>query len=767
MERPSGKDNGDGKNGVRVPRRPVGPEGKASRRSRLFALQRGLSAPDALEATQFVQERPQLAAAKSSPKHRRLPKGKRRLPYLSASRRMVSPAAVQPPVWKSLGPTSIPDGQTYGTGGNHRIGASGRVAGVAVDPTDPQHILVASAGGGIWQTWDDGTTWSPQTDFEASLSMGAIAFAPSDPRRVYAGTGEGDSNSRLGVGLLRSLDGGTTWRLLRSTFLSGFGVFDIAVDPNDPLHVFVATGVIDYDTFTAFGHLLESTNGGEKWEARRNELTWDISINPTDPMEVFAASYDGLFKSSNGGTSWQPEPFVQRQVNAFERIEVCHAPSNPNIVYVFAAYYDGSWRYRGGVWRRSKARGAFVRQALPPKLELKQASYDWCAAVDPSDENVLYVGAIHVHKGVRSSNTQWEWENISSRDSGDSIHPDQHHITFSPADSKTVYIANDGGLYRSPNGGTQWTSLNEGLAITEFEYIAQHPDNLTWIIGGTQDNGTLRLKGNGVWETIADGDGGDCGVNELVPNVCFHSYYDMGLEVSESSGDRTSWDWVGPGSVEIPSLFYPPLESRHGIVVQGGAIVVIAQMNQLSAIESGRILWPTVHLPQPDYPILQYCTAIWIRNEQEILVGTQFGNIYRIVNEFGWREAKLVATPRKDAYVSDIYVDANQPGWIWVTYSTINAGHVFLSKDNGARWANKSADLPNIPVNAIVADVQDHRIVYVGTDNGVYRTIDSAITWNDFSNGLPYAIIGDLLFHEKHRVLRAATRSRGIWEVTV
>jgi hypothetical protein len=128
-----------------------------------------------------------------------------------------------------------------------------------------------------------------------------------------------------------------------------------------------------------------------------------------------------------------------------------------------------------------------------------------------------------------------------------------------------------------------------------------------------------------------------------------------------------------------------------------------------------------------------------------------------------WQAPVALATPR-DGYVSDIHVDANSR--IWVTYSTIlGGGHVFVSKNNGASWANRSTGLPIIAFNAIVTDPSNADRVYAGADNGVYRSTNAGSSWVDFSNGLPNAIVGDLLFHAAQRRLRAGTRNRGVWEL--
>lgn len=732
------------------PRNIAVPGGKAVERIRLFDLQRGL---DPIRVQDGMVQPPQPRKTKSTPATER---GKRagksvekttrskiqRVPYLGAYKKKLELGRRlrRPPSWEFLGPSFIPKGQTYGKGGNNRPPVSGRISGIAVCPRNPRRILISAAGGGIWESQDTGRNWQPRTDFQPTLSMGAIAIAPSNPDIVYAGTGEGDIVSRLGVGLLVSNDGGTSWDLRSSAALTGIGVYDIAVDPDDARHLLVAT----------WASLLESRNGGRGWVTHRRERTWDLSINPSNSSEIFAACADGLYRSVSGGQSWRRVNIANWPAGDLARMEVCHAPSDGNVVYVFAAIGG-----RAYLWRRARAGGGFTRQPTPRGLKVTQAWYDWCAAVAPDDPDTLYLGAIHLYKGVRRRRGRWRWRNISSRRIGDSIHPDQHFITFGPKNADVVYIGNDGGIFRSPDGGEKWRALNKGLGITEFEYLAQHPTDLTWIIGGTQDNGTLRNGKNGTWNQVAFGDGGDCGVNISKPKTCYHSFFGMGMARSTTGGGWRSWTRIGPNT-NVERLFYPPLEVRRNVVVQGGASVFISN-------NSGNN-WERVDLP-PQPNARHVASAILIKGANEILVGTNLGNLYRVRRIGGrWRAPVLLGRPRV-AFMSDIIVDTIQPNWIWVTYSAINGGHVYFSPDGGANWQNRSSNLPNIPINAVVTDPKNSRHVYVGGDNGVYRTTNAGTSWVDFSRALPNAIVGDLLFHAKKRVLRAGTRNRGVWQL--
>src|SRR5204863_3626627 len=144
--------------------------------------------------------------------------------------------------WRSLGPAGIPDGQTYGSGPGGLATMAGRVSAIAVDPSDSEHVLVGGAAGGVWETRDGGTSWTPRTDDQPTLSVGALAFDPTNPSTVYAGTGEGNSEYfHLGQGILVSRDGGSTWTVVASHVFAGIGFYRLVVDPRNPQRLLVAT----------------------------------------------------------------------------------------------------------------------------------------------------------------------------------------------------------------------------------------------------------------------------------------------------------------------------------------------------------------------------------------------------------------------------------------------------------------------------------------------------------------------------------------------
>jgi hypothetical protein len=659
--------------------------------------------------------------------------------FMDAAEQLGPPTGTGPQ-WRWLGPTTIPNGQTYGAS---RVNVSGRVSAIAVDPGNAAHVLAGGANGGVWESFNRGGSWAPRTDYQATLTVGAIAFDPSNRLTVYCGTVEGNWWWYLGAGILRSSDGGTSWTPHCTAPFVGQGFYALIVDSANRNHLLAGT--------TA--GLYVSTNGGTAWTQRRSRRTWEIAMAPAGgaSAEILAACVDGLYRSTNGGTSWAAVA-LPGSPGAFDRLSVGISRSNPAVAY--------AWGASGGtahLWRR--AGGAWTAVAPPPGVATGQAWYDWFLAVAPDNANQVYCGAIETHRGDLAGGV-WTWRNLTNKGAvGQSIHPDQHAIAFEPGTPNTIYVGNDGGLYRSPDRGITWVHCNNGLGITEFEYLAQDLGTSRWIIGGTQDNGTERWTGSGVWDHVDDGDGGDVAVNRTNPNIVFHTYFNMSPVRSTTKGNFSSWTGIVPA---IPagegSLFYPPLEcsaSGGNTVAIGGGALYVSRNNGAA--------WTRLAFPNGGT-----ASAMYIPNPDNVYVGLTDGRIFRTRwNGVSWTALTALTTPRAGAWVSDLWVDPNLTR-IWATHTSVGGGRVWRSDNGGASWTNQStAALPALPINAIQVHPSNANRAWVAADLGVYQTLNGGASWSDFSNGLPNAFVGDLIYHQHARVLRAGTRNRGVWEIPV
>ena len=656
--------------------------------------------------------------------------------YLAAADVMGPPTPFGPQ-WRSCGPSTVVNGQTYGA---TRINVSGRVSALAVDPSNGAHVLAGAANGGVWESFSRGASWAPRTDFQRTLAVGALAFDPAAPSTVYCGLGEGDWWSWLGVGVLRSTNGGTTWATLCTAPFVGDGFYCLVVDPSNRMRLFAGTR----------GGLWVSTDGGVNWNRRRTQTTWSIARRGN---EILAACADGIFRSTNNGNTWNAVALPGAPAT-FQRLSVVIAPSDATIAYAW-----GSSGTAGFLWRR--AGGTWTAVAVPPGAAFNQAWYDWYIAVAPDQANQVYCGAIDIHRGTLAGGT-WTWVNLSSKTSGgNSIHPDQHSIAFEPSRPATVYAGNDGGVFRSDDRGINWIHCNNGLQISEFEYIAHNIGVSRWLIGGTQDNGTNRWTGPATWEHVDDADGGDCGTNRVNPLVVFHTRQWWALFRSTTGGAFGSWTNITPArpAGEGAGLFYPPFEcsaTTGNTIAYGGQSLYVSR-------DLGTT-WTRLA-----FPAAGVASALYVPDLDTVLVGLTDGRIFRTRFSAGaWGGLTALTPPRAgNPWISDLHAEAGGIGRIWATITTVGGGRVFRSDDGGVTWSNRTAGLPNLPINAIEVDAGNRNRVWVGADLGVYQSLDAGATWADLSASLPNAYVGDLAFHPHARVLRAGTRNRGVWEIPV
>jgi photosystem II stability/assembly factor-like uncharacterized protein len=483
------------------------------------------------------------------------------------------------------------------------------------------------------------------------------------------------------------------------------------------------------------------------WTERRDSRCWSISLSPTGGVgaELLATFPDGLFASTDGGETFDAVALPSAPARLWTRLVVDRVATAPDVTYVFGATDEGTshlWRRAGTTWTK----------LTPPVLSTSQSWYDWYVAAPPDNVNQVFLGAIDGYRGDFVG-ARWRWTDITTR-GATSIHPDQHCLAFSPASSSVLLAGNDGGLFRSPDSGTTWTALNSGLAITEIEYLAADPNDAGWIMAGTQDNGTIRSTDTTAFHQMADGDGGDCGVNPLNPNEIYHSFFKMSLAGSTDKGNT----WTSFDVPQMTALWYPPVSVYGRTVMIAGRAVAVTR--------TGGGSWTTVGLGLDT----DMATASCILDADTFYVGMATGRAFRI-HWVGsrWRQTEL--TSPFEALIKCIALDPSDPQRLWVTStspgphpaSDRSGGIVKRTDDGGASWTTCTDGLPELPFNAVVVDPADSRRVWVAADVGVYQSRDMGASWSPFSTGLPNAIVADLLFHKKARKLFCGTRSRGIW----
>ena len=663
--------------------------------------------------------------------------------------------------WKQLGPTVIPNGQTYS---NKRVNVTGRITAIAIHPKNPSTIYVGAAQGGIWKTTDGGNHWTPTSDNVLSLAIGALAIDAGNPEVLYAGTGEGNfgGDSQYGLGIIKTTNGGQTWELKgMNTFISS-RFCRIAVNPKNSNHIFAAT------TFPASG-IYRSADAGESWSRLTNGLpssdSTDIVVDPSNPDIAYAAFWGmGIFKTTNANAAnptWSKLTGGLATGNV-TRIVLGISQSSPSTLYALMAdnNYEINMFYQtndaGNTWNQIQMTNADLGQ---------QGFYDINLAIHPQNENIVYLSGISLWKATRNTHTNhWTFSDI-----GKEFHPDNHAFAFDPINPEIIYAGSDGGIYKSMDGGNKWDDgINQGLCITQFEFMEQDPKNEKRIIAGTQDNGTERYEGNSKFYHSDDGDGGFVCIDPDQPQNVWHTYYSLSPVFSSQGGDFASWQSLDGSISGHPSNFYPPLaldKTNSNNIAIGGQILYLDP-------SKGTGGWPdriNLNLPQSDL-----VSAINFVNSKLIYVGTNEGRVYRVTrNGNNWAVHAIHASPfPTDRYIWDIGTLPNDETKIIVIVSGFDTPHVFRGDvspgNNTATWTDISgtgnARLPNIPVNALVIDENKATTMYVGTDVGVFRTVDSGKTWKWFSEGLPNCQVYDLRLNNSKGLLRAATHGRGMWE---
>ena len=637
------------------------------------------------------------------------------------------------PRWRSIGPDTI-----AGVNGSN---ASGNVIAIAVDPSNPTHLLVAGSAGGIWESRDAGASWAPRGDNEATTSIGALALHPPDPNVVYCGPGDGQGMDYLGVGLLRSTDGGRSWSTLCTTPFLGHGFFDLKVLPGG--HMFAASGK----------GLYVSDDGGVTWLRQRTQKTWSLAVTagPGRP-QLLAGCEDGVFESTDGGVHWTQVDLPIAP--PFWRVAVAIAPSDVSVAYVWAAYKKDSDGSDGFHRLCKRVRGTWTRQQefTYPKL---RANHNWVLAVSPTQPNRIYCGAIHLWRGDIGAESKWT--PLTYVDETYRIHPDFHALAFDPRNSDVVYAGCDGGVFRSHNAGVSWEHLNHGLVISDFRGLAHDLGSPT-LLAGLQDNGSILRVGRSAWEHVNGGDGGDCAIKRADPRVMVVTNFNITPAWSESGGTAGSFERrLPPGADDEASAFYAPLE----YTADNGSTFAIAGVALHITLDDGKT-WDQRGYPGP---VAVKATAMHIPAFNTIYVGLKDGRVIRThwAAGSGWDRCVALATHRAGAVVSDLFVHGDS---IWVTSNKDGVGRVFHSGDGGATWHDRSTGLPDLPVNSIALDLR-HPRVWVGTACGVWESRDQGATWTPFSTGLPNVPVSQILFHAPMGLLRAGTSSRGAWEVAV
>lgn len=679
------------------------------------------------------------------------------------------------PTWTSLGPTSRPIKSGLSDD-------SGLVAHIAVDPNNSQVIFVAIAGGGVWRTTNRGATWTLANEaLGTGFQVGAVAIAPSDSKRVYAGTGCADASSFIlgvprqkdgydfmrGIGVLISTDGGDNWRVSKTS--PGGAFWDLLVDPVDP----------DVLTAATDQGIQRSTNGGDDWKPvlQNGEVQWATCLSRAkDPKIIFAGTWGNnipgsVWKSIDGGETWKEKANgLPGDAKTRTRVEVAVAPSNPDRVYAIVSgknvQIDLARSDDGG------EKWTPLRVGKDVNIVDVQGDFAIVLSVDPKNPDVVYAGGFDSWKsenGGASWKRQSDWVGASGYPY---LHADQH--AHAHAADGTIYFGNDGGIFESTNGGKSFRALNKGFDTFLANSVCHDPADPERLVMGAQDNASsVRLKSAaGVWGTewkeAFTGDGYGCAFHPTDSKRILASSQELAINRSDDGG--TSWNSSTEGLPAKPkdgapfrTLLLQDPGASNRVFTHTNKSIWVTDNFALSWSQASKTM-PIIHDIQ-DLDVSRSAPARMVLVDKE-------GRV--VVSENGGASWRKKGNTPEYWYTSAVRFDRKNPSRIWVATNDPKAEveRLFVSENGGAKWKaisrsgqTASGGLPDLPILSFEPDRRDSTVLWAGSFIGLYRSANGGATWERYGQGLPAVPVMGITLVEDGSRLRVATFGLGVWEI--
>lgn len=668
--------------------------------------------------------------------------------------------------WNNLGHSSVP-------GTEARMG---RVNSVAFDPVNSAIVYVASAGGGIWKSFNNGDTWTNLTIDLPILGIADIVVSPLPNNHiVYALTGDitGGANTYLhrSIGVIKSYDGGFSWTRTNFTAplnqsLRGFKLLMHPANPNILLAA-MSNGI----------H--RTLDGGATWTLIAEAANVnDIEFNLSDLNILYFTRRDNINFSRLNLTTLNISNVGISTFLPIDRMQIAVTPDNPNAVYLLAGpgYLFFGANLFNGLFYSNNNGVSFVERSISctnngDLFNSKSSNAWYCNTlfVDPYEENHVMVGGYHLFNSVDGGTTLNE---ITSN----SIHADQHNMKQNPLNGN-LWLCNDGGVYRSTDNGMTWENKSNGLTINEYYRISGTNNTDDRLLGGTQDNGHFLRFAPGDFQHVMDGDGMDNYFNSLDNSIAYACSQNGGLKRSTNWGESFSestlpnarnkdfFPWI------TPIVQHPPFLNPESNEWENTDVIYVYSFAGIMRSADGTT-WTNIEPINIGESSGALCPSMVISSDGAgaILYVTNGNAFWRCSNPNSsspsWISAPLPIDTT--SYVSALAVNPANPLEVWATISGYQSGiKVFRTENSGVSWTNVSYDLPNTPMYSIVFANDNNSpsgAVYVGTEIGVFYKDDGLANWVPFVNGLPHVPVTDLSMNYVTGKLKAATYGRGIWE---
>ncbi|WP_299227762.1 T9SS type A sorting domain-containing protein [uncultured Psychroserpens sp.] len=685
--------------------------------------------------------------------------------------------------WESLGPENI----------------GGRTLSLAFHPTNQDIIYAGTASGGLWKTETQGigqNAWNYVPTGFPVLGVSAVAIDQTNPNILFIGTGENYGSSlaepgtlnRLtrgtyGIGVLKSIDGGSSWsNTLQFDNSDLKGVQDIEISNQNSLLIFAATTDGVY----------RSIDGGDNWSLVFNQPNcFDIEIDFTNDNIIYVTqgafnsnlnpSLSGIFKSTNGGNSFT-ELIDSGLIPAWSgNAKLAIDPSNSNTLYasVQVGFFNTQPTTPGGIFKSTNG-GVNWSYINNQNIAQFQGWYSHDIAINPLNSNEIIYTGINTWKSTNAGinfiqKSDWTTETfgeitVTQPEGGPTyVHADIHAVYYHPLVPNKIFYATDGGVFSSSDAGETFVTHNGGLQTTQFyPNMASSPTNPNFCIGGAQDNSTWVYKGSPSWFKVIGGDGMSASVNQDDDQIVYGSLQGIGgLAKSTDGGDN--WISIAPTLIANDySAFLAPYElapTNYDMIYAGTRILY-------KSLNGGQSWSPTRTQPIDGTNVVSKIAIsninpdiLYVAMSTVPLAGLPSIPPKILKSVDGGVTFTNISSGLPNRICKDIEIDPSNDDVLYATFSGFGTDHVYKSTNAGDSWISIQNGLPDLPTNTILVDPLNSDDIYVGNDLGVYYSENGGTSWEDFSDALPDAtMVMDLNLSPSNRKIRIATHGHGIWQ---
>ena len=685
---------------------------------------------------------------------------------------------------------------------------SGRITAIDAVADNPSILYVGAASGGVWKSENGGSAWKPVFDDQPTQNIGAIAIQQSNPSVVWAGTGEGNprNSMNLGMGIFKSLDGGRTWTHLGLEHTKT--IHRIIVDPSNPNVVYVGA-MGDPWTPSADRGLYKTSDGGLSWQkilfTNNQSGIADLVMDPSNPNKLIAAVYEhrrtpysftsggsgsGLFISYNGGKTWKKLSVADGIPKGdLGRIGLAIAASDPNRIYAkIEAEQNALYRSDDGGLRWYKINEN-------PRFTNNRPFYFQELAVDSKDPNRLY----NIYQPLSLSydgGKTFDPVPMIPADETKGVHADFHSFWMNPHDPKHFIIGGDGGIGITRDHGKSWY-FPETIPVAQFYHINADNARPYQVYGGMQDNGNwsgpgYTWKRGGIrtlyWQYLVGGDGFYIEPDEDNPRFGYGTSQNGDLyrydQVSgyyssikprvhhQETALRFNWNAAFAKDPFDKNTLYYGSQFVHKSADQGATWEIISPDLSTNNPEhqQGDYGGLTLDISGAENYNSILALAPSPLEKDIIWAGTDDGQL-QLTQDGGKTWANLTKNLKEmphEAWIARIQASRFEAGAAWIVVNNYRKGdyqpYLFKTEDYGKTW-KRLADESQVRgyALAIMQDSQVPNLVFLGTEHGLWISIDEGKTWVQFKNGFPSVSTMDLKIQESESALIVGTFGRAIW----